>query len=118
MSKNFMAGTHWTPEQIEVLKNTPINRPFMMNRIQAPVLFSAITDRGTGYTFIQREWNDARRAGERGLKSDAAGHRLEAVRRMAVCRLEGRIDESESWRSWAAWFTSVFSLPELKDGDS
>jgi hypothetical protein len=125
---SMMTGLLWTREELEKMKMAGPVPGFQLNRIKQPgisaplptALFPPDADVMTSYDYSLQHWKSVVENGERArFTNDAIAHRLEAQRRMVVCRLDGgRHLEVEYWHEWVWRFTKNFYLPELKDGDS
>lgn len=77
---------------------------------EAPVF----TDGEGGFEFAPHVWNNMWAADRLRYMPDARAHRDEAIRRKAVCRLDGRAREAEHWLAAQRFFENKFKLEPIE----
>ena len=73
-------------------------------------------DKSAGFTFDTCMWKNMRVADRERYTPDALAHRNEAMRRMAVCRLDDRPREAAHWQAQMRFLENLFRLPEVGHG--
>lgn len=95
------------------------SKALMASTLRDPIGKPMFTDTQDGFDFKQHTWKEMARAGEilDRYHDDAVAHRVEAIRRKAVCRLSGLEKEAAHWHAFAVFITKLALLDPLGEED-